>query len=384
MTIEIPEISDNSNDNSNQASREALTSEAATLAITAAGSALIVGARQALSRGVDNAPVPSTDARPQQPSTNPRGDNAPTPSTGTLPPVRPGNPRGDNAPSPSTGGRPPEQPNPRGDLPRVTPLENPPSRRGSQQTERPRDSSDPSDQLRQMLDNRLDERIPNERHRTPDTDFRVTPEDRTRAKQVLANELSELIPQADRDLMRNLQSAVIDGNLDQLRTTLRTLSADPAKLNRFIEALNRQFSRHEVFNGIELGRDGQGNVLLYKEKGNTALSINPTTGDASVRAIEVQADGSVLLRPGEIINRQPAEVLQAVGDEATRAVVGPRFQHRLPDYGLPDRLYNYKQRPLQNGSRSQMESIAESIGQMLGTTNTTRPPASAPSINRPR
>ncbi|MBX9693012.1 MAG: hypothetical protein K2Z81_11555, partial [Cyanobacteria bacterium] len=161
-----------------------------------------------------------------------------------------------------------------------------------------------------------------------DFQFSVTDADRTRAKDVLSRELSELIPEADRNMMRRFQSAIIDGNMEALTATLRQLNQDPARLDLFIRALNRQLDGHEGLNGIDIMRDSAGNVLIYDQnRGNVALQINPRSGEAAVRAIEIQRDGSVLLRPGEIINRQPADVLRAVSDEATRSVVGPRIQN---------------------------------------------------------
>ncbi len=175
-----------------------------------------------------------------------------------------------------------------------------------------------------------------------DFQFNVTDGDRTRAKEVLSGELSELIPEADRNLMRDFQSSIIDGNLERLTATLRRLNAEPAKLDLFIRALNRQLDGHERFNGIDISRDSAGNVLVYDQnRGSTALQINPTSGEATVRAIEIQRDGSVLVRPGEIINRRPADVLRTIGDEATRAVVGPRIEryNRVPlDRGASPRI----------------------------------------------
>ncbi|MBX9691694.1 MAG: hypothetical protein K2Z81_04870 [Cyanobacteria bacterium] len=388
MSNEVPQVTNDAsgaNDSSNQSARQAL-SEAAAMIGMIGGGALAVAAQQAFrGRGDNTAPAPASP--PEQPGRSPAGSDSAPPTAG--PPEQAGRSRPGDV-SPSTGGRPPENPNQNPNDGPAQGTRPPEQNRSGDAYPSPRDAQD---HLRQLLDNGIENRF--ERHRILDTDFRITPADRTRAKEQLASELSELIPEADRQLMRTLQSAIIDGNMDQLRATLRTLAADPAKLTRFIDALNKQFAKHEIFNGIELGRDSQGNVLLYKEKGNTALSINPTSGDATVRAIEVQADGSVLLRPGEIINRQPADVLQAVADEATRAVVGPRF-HDLPRpvdwYPRPDRWSypdGFKERPHLNelrrdGSRSQIESFSNSMRQMLQSTDNNQQPVPTPSNRRPR
>ncbi|MBX9694699.1 MAG: hypothetical protein K2Z81_20090, partial [Cyanobacteria bacterium] len=151
----------------------------------------------------------------------------------------------------------------------------------------------------------------------------VTDADRTKAKETMAAELSDLIPEADRDLMTALQGALVDGNMDQLKESLKTLSADPAKLDLFIKELNKQLDKHG--SGTNLDRDSAGNVLLYTRGGSTAISLNPSTGETTLRAIETQKDGSVLLKPGEIINRQATEVMSNLSDSITRSIVRPNM-----------------------------------------------------------
>ena len=146
--------------------------------------------------------------------------------------------------------------------------------------------------------------------------YEVTDKDRQLAKEKLSRGLSDLIPEADRKLIKQLQHAVIDGDVEAMKKGLNQLADDPARMERFIKALNSQL------NGIELSKDGKGNVLLYAKHGNTALSINPGSGETSVRAVERQADGSVLLKPGEIINRTASGIMQSLGDNVTRNLTG--------------------------------------------------------------
>lgn len=149
----------------------------------------------------------------------------------------------------------------------------------------------------------------------------VTQEDRDKAKKVLEKELNELIPEADRKAVTDLQNAIIDGDAKKLGEVIKGM--DPAKLDKYIKAVNDNLNKHETFGGVELTRDSQGNVLLYGEKGNTAVSIDPKTGAATLRAVERQPDGSVLLKPGEIINRNADDVARELGDSATRSITGP-------------------------------------------------------------
>lgn len=151
----------------------------------------------------------------------------------------------------------------------------------------------------------------------------VTPEDRAEAKDKLGKELSDLIPEADKKTITDLQNALIDGDTKKFGEALKGLSGDPEKLAKFVKALNDNLNKNEKFGGVEVSMDGKGNVLVYGENGNTAVSYDPKTGEASLRAVERQDDGSVLLKPGEVINRKPDDVMKNLGDEATRSMQEP-------------------------------------------------------------
>lgn len=151
---------------------------------------------------------------------------------------------------------------------------------------------------------------------------KVTDEQRKQAKEKLEKELSELIPEKDRQSLKNLQSAIIDGDLGKLQSSLKELSGNPEQLRKIVSALNKQMEKRM---GVDMRMDAAGNVLLYESGGSTALSINPKTGESTLRPMETQMDGSVVLKPGEIINRTPADVLKNIGDEATRSLTHDRF-----------------------------------------------------------
>jgi len=165
----------------------------------------------------------------------------------------------------------------------------------------------------------------------------VTPEDRAEAKDKLGKELSDLIPEADKKTITDLQNALIDGDTKKFGEALKGLSGDPEKLEKFVKALNDNLNKNEMFGGVEVSMDGKGNVLVYGEKGNTAVSFDPKTGEASLRAVERQDDGSVLLKPGEVINRKPDEVMKNLGNEATRSLQEPIFKPHPWKPGFPNK-----------------------------------------------
>jgi len=151
---------------------------------------------------------------------------------------------------------------------------------------------------------------------------KVTDADRKEAKDQLGdNELMGLLPKGDQQTLKSLHSALIDGDLDSLKDTLKGLADNPERLKKFVDIVNKTFEKNEGYGGIDLGMDGKGNVLVYEEGGNTAVSINPADGSTTLRAVETQRDGSVLLKPGEIINRTTGEVMSSISDEATRSII---------------------------------------------------------------
>ncbi len=192
-------------------------------------------------------------------------------------------------------------------------------------------------------------------------DKNVTDKNRNEAKEALGNGLSELIPEADKALLKTMQGALIDGNLDKLKGSLGSLSGDPERMEKFLKEINGQLKREGA--GVELTSDGKGNVLVYEKHGNTAVSINAKTGETTLRAIERQNDGSVLLKPGEIINRKPGEVMKNIGDEATRNITG--MNYRFHKYEYLDQL----QTPRQGGSDSHYKNVVPGTIKSLENMN---------------
>ncbi len=208
-------------------------------------------------------------------------------------------------------------------------------------------------------------------------DFKVTDKDRTEAKAVLAKDLSDLIPEADRAVLKAMQGALIDGNLDQLKDALKKLSGDPAKLEKFVKEINKQFEKHGMFGAPELAVDSKGNVLVYQKDGNTAVSINPKSGDTTLRVVERQRDGTMVLKEGEVLNKKPADVLKAIGDEATRSIVGPWQKYRSFEHlnNLDSMLKSSKQTQIPHEGRATTPSDKGQLPQDTKPGEPTVPPS---------
>ena len=158
---------------------------------------------------------------------------------------------------------------------------------------------------------------------------KVTDKDRNRAKEILADEISSLVPEGDQKALKGMQSALIDGDLKAFSKAVKDAGADPEKLGKLVERLNEQLEDNEKFGGVEVRKVGD-DVYLYNEDGGTALKIDSKTGNASIHPIEHQKDGSIVTKPGVVLNRTAEDVMQSVGDEATESLTGKLYNFIKP------------------------------------------------------
>jgi hypothetical protein len=162
----------------------------------------------------------------------------------------------------------------------------------------------------------------------------VTDKDRENAKKALAKEIGDDVPEADRKKVQDLQGALVDGDLGKVQEALKAMSDDPAKLAKYVDMVNKQFNDNERGRGgLEMVTDSKGNVLVYAERAQVAVQIDPKTGETTVRGIDQQPDGSVVLKEGEVINRNATDLMKRIGYEATLSV--SQGLDRLPFHPVP-------------------------------------------------
>jgi len=193
--------------------------------------------------------------------------------------------------------------------------------------------------------------------------------EREAAKKELAEGISKLIPPEDRKTLVGMQEALIDGNLESFQKLVGSLKDNPEKLAAMIKELNSGLDRAEWSGGVNVQQDSKGNVLLYKQNGNTAIEINPSTGATVLRPVEPRFDGTAVIQPGEVIGADAGKVMRDIGNEATESLMPhkigkipfdkplpldpfdkPRFlfqdgrslRHTLPDHGEVRPYYENK------------------------------------------
>jgi|AGTN01.3.fsa_nt_gi hypothetical protein len=145
----------------------------------------------------------------------------------------------------------------------------------------------------------------------------VTPEDRKEAKDALGKDISPLITDADSKTLKSMQEAIVDGNIGKLAETLKNMPPERAKA--FIKELNKELKAHNA--GVELSATGDGRVFVYETSGQTAIQIN-RDGTTTVKPIKHNYDGSIVVEPGEIINKDAEEVMKGISDTAVRGITG--------------------------------------------------------------
>lgn len=159
--------------------------------------------------------------------------------------------------------------------------------------------------------------------------------EREAAKKELADGISKLIPEEDRQTLVGMQEALIDGNLESFQKLVGSLKDNPEKLAAMIKELNSGLDRAEWSGGVNVQQDSNGNVLLYKQNGNTAIEINPSTGATVLRPVEPRFDGTAVVQPGEVIGADAGKVMRDIGNEATESLM-PHKIGKIPfDKPLP-------------------------------------------------
>jgi len=146
---------------------------------------------------------------------------------------------------------------------------------------------------------------------------KLTAEDRAKAKDVLGKEISPLINEADSKTLKSLQEAIVDGNVGKLAETLKSMPLERAKA--FIKELNKELKEHHA--GVELSATGDGRIFVYEKSGQTAIQVN-RDGTTQLKPIRHNYDGSIVVEPGEIINKDAEEVMKGISDAAVRGITG--------------------------------------------------------------
>lgn len=150
----------------------------------------------------------------------------------------------------------------------------------------------------------------------------VTEADRAEAKKKLDGQMSELIPEADRKTLAAIHSAIADGDIDGLSKAIQTFKGQPEKLKAFMKEVEKNLKAQGADGHVAISKDGK--VLFYSSYGSTAVELG-TDGSVGVRPISTRADGSAVLEPGEVLNKEPKDCMKEVSEAIVDGMTRPKF-----------------------------------------------------------
>ncbi len=160
---------------------------------------------------------------------------------------------------------------------------------------------------------------------------RVTEKERAAAKEKLDGKLSSLIPEQDRKLLSDMQHAIVDGDINALSKSVQALKNQPEKLKAFVKEIEKNLKETNADSHIALSKDGK--VLLYSSFGSTAVEVG-ADGSVGVRPISSRGDGSAVLMPGEVLNKEPGDCLKEISDEAVENMTRT-YRYKLDNFIKP-------------------------------------------------
>ncbi|MBU6450486.1 MAG: hypothetical protein KGS72_01815 [Cyanobacteria bacterium REEB67] len=155
-------------------------------------------------------------------------------------------------------------------------------------------------------------------HRPLDMAAPPTDEERSDADKSLDKSLSKMAaPEASKS-MQAIDAAITSGDTKALGEAIK--SADPAKLRDMLGEINRVLAEKGSSTRLDMTEDGK--VLVSDSKSNTAIAVDPKTGDISAKEVEHNADGSMLVKPGELLNVDTDKAFKEISDRTVNAVNG--------------------------------------------------------------
>lgn len=144
--------------------------------------------------------------------------------------------------------------------------------------------------------------------------FEASDKDKDSANEMVEKEISKLIPKQDRQILEQMTSAIVNGDLGSLQKAIKALG--PERAGKFVKEIERTLQDAGEENlDVHITTNKDGNVIVYSKGNNTAVEVSPE-GKASVRPVSFDKSGNVVLEPGEVLNKDAAEVMQAIGNEA--------------------------------------------------------------------
>jgi hypothetical protein len=144
--------------------------------------------------------------------------------------------------------------------------------------------------------------------------------ERSDAEKTLEGRMSKLIPEADRDAMKAMTTAITNGDTKAFAEAVKKTGGDPAKLKALVTEVDKMLEEKGC--SIRLDVTGDGKVLVSDTSKETALAVDPKSGNVEAKSVEHNPDGSILVKPGEVLHVDTEKAFKDMGDRAVNAVNG--------------------------------------------------------------
>jgi hypothetical protein len=146
-----------------------------------------------------------------------------------------------------------------------------------------------------------------------------SPESTKKAEDNLDSKVSGLLPQADQDLLKSMNHAIVEGDTKALGSAIASMKDNPEKLKSFVKELQKNLDQSD--SGVKVSVTKDGNVVTYKDGDSAGVQYDSKTGEPSVVPIQNEG-GNVILGNGEVLNKTPEEVSKDIGLSAREGILG--------------------------------------------------------------
>lgn len=145
----------------------------------------------------------------------------------------------------------------------------------------------------------------------------------TRAETELDKGINGLIPEQDQQNLKDANHALLTGDAASLGAVYEKYKDDPARLQAFVQEQNRELSDANSDVGVKMTSDGK--IYVSKNHGMTAVEIDPSSGETSVRKVMHGPDEDIYVGD-KLENRDPQRALESIGNHAINDINEPDFR----------------------------------------------------------
>jgi len=148
----------------------------------------------------------------------------------------------------------------------------------------------------------------------------------TKAETKLDAGVNGLIPDADKQNLKDANHALLSGDVAGLSAAYEKYKDNPDMLKAFIQEQNRELKDVKADVGVQMTDDGK--IYISKDHGQNAVEIDPATGETAVRRVMHGPDGDIYVGD-KIDGADPERSLDRIGNHAVNGINEPDFRFQF-------------------------------------------------------